>query len=329
MLPAFLKRNWFTLGILVMIALAFLAPGGSALNAGSRITNAVTVVLFLLIGLSLSSETILRDLRAARLHAFVLGFIFLANPLYFFLTTRVFAGAVEPAFLVGIYALACLPTTISSCIVFTQTSGGNTAAAVFNSAVSNILGVFLSPLLLSILIRQGGRGLPAAQLASILAGIGLRMLLPLAVGQLARIPLRAWASRRSGLLAAISNLLILLLIYLAAASAGSTSGLGAILTRMAPVFLYLAASAPLIVALAYGGARIVGLKRADVITAVFTGSQKTMAMGIPLITACLAGRPDVLGIAVLPIVFYHPWQLLMCAVARGMFLSTRLRTRRA
>jgi sodium/bile acid cotransporter 7 len=236
---------------------------------------------------------------------------------------------VEPAFLVGIYALACLPTTISSCIVFTQASGGNTAAAVFNSAVSNILGVFLSPLLLSILIRQGGRGLPAAQLASILAGIGLRMLLPLAVGQLARIPLRAWASRRSGLLAAISNLLILLLIYLAAASAGSTSGLGAILTRMAPVFLYLAASAPLIVALAYGGARIVGLKRADVITAVFTGSQKTMAMGIPLITACLAGRPDVLGIAVLPIVFYHPWQLLMCAVARGMFLSTRLRTRRA
>lgn len=131
--------------------------------------------------------------------------------------------------------------------MFTQTSGGNTAAAVFNSAVSNILGVFLSPLLLSILIRQGGRGLPAAQLASILAGIGLRMLLPLAVGQLARIPLRAWASRRSGLLAAISNLLILLLIYLAAASA------------------------PLIVALAYGGARIVGLKRADVITACLAG----------------------------------------------------------
>jgi len=109
MLPAFLKRNWFTLGILVMIALAFLAPGGSALNAGSRITNAVTVVLFLLIGLLLSSETILRDLRAVRLHAFVLGFIFLANPLYFFLTTRVFAGAVEPAFRRPSRAASCSP----------------------------------------------------------------------------------------------------------------------------------------------------------------------------------------------------------------------------
>lgn len=319
----FLKRNWFTLGIIAMIALAFFAPGGGALNGGSRRTNAVTVILFLLIGLTLPSETILRDLRRVRLHAFVLGFIFLANPLYFFLTTRIFARAVEPAFLVGIYALACLPTTISSCIVFTQTTGGNTAAAVLHSALSNILGVFLSPLVFSILMRQGGRALPAAELASILAGIALRMLLPLVIGQLGRIPLRAWASRRAPLLGTVSNLLILLIIYLAAASAASTPGVGAILFRNAPVFLYLAVSAPLIVALAYGGARLAGLRREDAITAVFAGSQKTIAMGIPLIAAYLAGQPEVLGIAVLPIVFYHPWQLLVCGIARGMFLRTR------
>jgi sodium/bile acid cotransporter 7 len=70
-------------------------------------------------------------------------------------------------------------------------------------------------------------------------------------------------------------------------------------------------------------ARLVGLRREDVITAVFTGSQKTMAMGIPLITAYLAGQPEALGIAVLPIVFSHPWQLLVCGIARGMFLRTR------
>lgn len=320
LLLAFLKRNWFTLGILVMIALAFVVPGGGALNGGSRITNPVTVVLFLLIGLTLPSETILRDLRRVRLHLFVLGFIFLANPLYFFLTTRIFARAVEPAFLVGIYALACLPTTISSCIVFTQTTGGNTAAAVFHSALSNMLGVFLSPLLLSILIRQAGRALPAAELASILAGIGLRMLLPLAIGQLCRVPLRAWATRRAWLLGTVSNLLILLIIYVAAASAAATPGVGAILTRNAPVFLYLAVSAPLIVFLAYGGARLAALRREDAITAVFAGSQKTIAMGIPLIAAYLAGQPEVLGIAVLPIVFYHPWQLLTCGIARGMLL---------
>jgi sodium/bile acid cotransporter 7 len=149
------------------------------------------------------------------------------------------------------------------------------------------------------------------------------MLLPLVIGQLGRIPLHAWASRRAGPLGAISNLLILLIIYLAAASAASTPGLGAILSRMAPVYLYLAVSAPLIVALAYGGARLVGLRREDAITAVFTGSQKTMAMGIPLITAYLAGQPEALGIAVLPIVFSHPWQLLVCGIARGMFLRTR------
>jgi predicted Na+-dependent transporter len=68
------------------------------------------------------------------------------------------------------------------------------------------------------------------------------------------------------------------------------------------------------------GARFAALRREDVITAVFAGSQKTIAMGIPLIVAYLAGQPEVLGIAVLPIVFYHPWQLLTCGIARGMLL---------
>lgn len=320
MIRRFLERNWFTIGILAMVAAAFLFPGGSALNTGSLITNAITVVLFLLIGLTLPSETIPGDLRGARLHLFVLGFIFVANPLYFFLSTRLFAHAMEPALLVGIYALSCLPTTISSCIVFTQSTGGNTAGAVFHSALSNVLGVFLSPLLLSFLIREAGRGLPAGELAGILAGIGLRMLLPLALGQMARIPLRAWAARRTGIFGIISNILILLLIYFAAGSAASAPQLSSMLARNSLLFLYLAVSAPLVLLLAWLGARLAGLERRDVIAAVFTGSQKTMAMGIPLITAYLASRPDLLGIAVLPIVFYHPWQLMMSGVARGLFL---------
>jgi sodium/bile acid cotransporter 7 len=320
MTGAFFRRNWFTIGILAMVGAAFLVPGGSALNAGARITNAITIALFLVIGLTLPSESILRDLRGVPLHLFVLGFIFVVNPLYFFLSTRIFARAVEPAFLAGIYALACLPTTISSCIVFTQSAGGNTAGAVFHSALSNILGVFLSPLLLSLLIREAGRGLPVAELAGILTGIGLRMLLPLAVGQIARIPLRAWAARRTGMFAILSNVLILILIYLAAASAASAPQLGPTLARNGPLFLYLVVSAPLIVFLAWGGARLARLGRRDVITAVFTGSQKTMAMGIPLITAYLSSRPDILAVAVLPIIFYHPVQLMVSGIARSLFL---------
>ena len=251
----FLGRNWFTIGILAAVAAAFLLPGGGALNTGSRITNAITIVLFLFIGLTLPSETILGDLRGARLHLFVPVFIFIANPLYFFLSTRPFARAMEPALLAGIYALSCLPTTISSCIVFTQSTGENTAGAVFHSALSNVLGVFLSPLLLSLLIREAGRGLPAAELAGILAGIGLRMLLPLAIGQLARIPLRAWAAARTGIFGIVSNILILFLIYFAAASAASAPQLASMLGRNALLFLYLAVSAPLVLLLAWlGGA---------------------------------------------------------------------------
>jgi len=146
------------------------------------------------------------------------------------------------------------------------------------------------------------------------------MLLPLAIGQIARIPLRAWAARRTGKFGILSNVLILLLIYLAAASAASAPRLGPTLARNGLLFLYLAVSAPLVVVLAWGGARLAGLGRRDVITAVFTGSQKTMDMGIPLITAYLSSRPDILAVAVLPIVFYHPVQLMVSGIARALFL---------
>jgi predicted Na+-dependent transporter len=48
----------------------------------------------------------------------------------------------------GIFAVSILPTTIFSCIVFTQDSGGNFMAPGFNAAFGkHFLGVVLSPLL--------------------------------------------------------------------------------------------------------------------------------------------------------------------------------------
>jgi sodium/bile acid cotransporter 7 len=323
MRAGFLGRNWFTLGIFAAVAAAFAFPGGSTLNAGSRVTSAVTIAVFLVTGLTLPSETFLRDLRGVRLHLCVLGLIFVVNPLYFFLTTLPFAARVQPAFLAGIYALSCLPTTISSSIVFTQAAGGNTAAAVFHSALSNTAGVFLSPLILSLLVSGAGRGLPPAQLGSLLGGIVLRMLLPLAAGQLARIRLRASVARHSAALGAFNSALILVLIYFAAATAAANPGLGPTLAANWALFVYLAASAPIIAALAWCCARLAGLARRDAIEALFAGSQKTMAMGIPLLSAYLASRPDILGIAVLPLVFYHPVQLVVSGAARSLLGSRR------
>ena len=50
--------------------------------------------------------------------------------------------------------LSCLPPPVSSAVILTQAAGGNEAAALFNSALGSILGIFLTPFLFFNLVGQ-------------------------------------------------------------------------------------------------------------------------------------------------------------------------------
>ena len=56
----------------------------------------------------------------------------------------------DPGLLVGMIFTGCVPTTISSNIVMTRQAHGNTALTVVQSTLGNLLGPFLSPLLIQI-----------------------------------------------------------------------------------------------------------------------------------------------------------------------------------
>ena len=59
------------------------------------------------------------------------------------------------------------------------------------------------------------------------------------------------------------------------------------------------------------GARACGFMHADEVAAVFCGSQKSLVAGIPIASVLFAG--PTLGVVVLPIMLYHPMQLVVCA----------------
>jgi sodium/bile acid cotransporter 7 len=48
----------------------------------------------------------------------------------------------------GMVVAASLPMTINMVLVLTKSSDGDEAAAIFNAAASNLVGVFLSPVLI-------------------------------------------------------------------------------------------------------------------------------------------------------------------------------------
>jgi sodium/bile acid cotransporter 7 len=281
MKPLWLKRNWFLLGILTALLLGSLIPGLElVLNPGGATRIVLIVTLFLIAGFNLPSEAISSGLKDYRLHLYIQSFVFVLIPAFFLLTTLPFRSVWDQQLYAGIFTVAVLPTTISSCIVFTQVSGGNVMGTMFNAALANILGVIISPVLLSLLMRGGGVPIPASEILRILKSLGLQMLLPIASGQVLRRFFRAAAVKHKKRLSVASNIFILFILYFAfSKTARNPDFLGNLRSLIGP-FCYLAVAHLLL----------------------------------------LAATPEVLGIALLPLVFYHAFQLLTA----GFVKSSRL-----
>ena len=60
-------------------------------------------------------------------------------------------------------------------------------------------------------------------------------------------------------------------------------------------------------------AKATGFNSGDRIAAIFCGSKKSIAAGIPMAQLIFAGDPR-LGLILLPLMIYHPLQLVICGV---------------
>lgn len=62
----------------------------------------------------------------------------------------------------GLVVMAAMPTTVSTNVVFTKRAHGNEAAALVNAVIGNIIGIFITPLWLSLFLNLSGQA-PYAQ----------------------------------------------------------------------------------------------------------------------------------------------------------------------
>jgi sodium/bile acid cotransporter 7 len=65
---------------------------------------------------------------------------------------------------------------------------------------------------------------------------------------------------------------------------------------------------------------VVRLSREDFIAALFCSVKKTLAMGVPLAQLIFGARAN-LGLILLPIMFYHPFQLFVCGLLANQFAA--------
>ena len=318
------KRNGFIIALLCAVGLAFLFPSAGAKGGWLHpdLINNVGVALILFVqGLAMAVERMKAGAGNWRLHLIVQGFTFLIFPVVgwvFHEGTQAFWPGEPGALRDGFLYLCVLPSTVSTSVVLTSVARGNTPGAIFNAGLSNILGVIFTPLLVRFLMQASGQ---VTSFGPLLLKITLLTLVPFIVGMACRMVLRQWADQNRRLLNLLSNGVILFIVYTAFCDSvegrvWEKYGIGLTLEVSGSVVILFTTISLLVL----GVSSLVRLSREDFIAGLFCSVKKTLAMGVPLAQLIFGAHAN-LGLILLPIMFYHPFQLFVCGLLANRFAA--------
>lgn len=307
--PRFLPDN-MTLLLLGVVTLASLFPARGIVASGfDHLSVGMIALLFFMHGAKLSRQAVIAGLTHWRLHLLVMACTFAIFPLIGLALKPLLLSLITPELYIGILFLCVLPSTVQSSIAFTSVARGNVPAAICSASLSNMLGIFLTPLLVSLVVVAHGES--HSSLDAMLK-IVCQLLLPFVAGQLARPWLQAWMEKYASTLTMVDQSSILLVVYVAFSEA-VVQGLW---QQLPPLMLasLLGISAlmlAMIMTLTTFISRRLGFNKEDEITIVFCGSKKSLASGVPIAKVLFASHA--LGMVLLPLMLFHQLQLMVCA----------------
>lgn len=301
--------------LLATVLLATVLPAsGAARDVLSFVASAAVFLLFLLNGLRLPRQDVLAGLSNLRLLLPLVVWVFGAMTLMGLGLSRLLDNRVPQALALGFLYLGCLPSTVQSATAYVSLAKGNVAASVVAAALTNILGVFVTA---PIFTALAGSGEAVVDGRAFLKVVGI-LLLPFVIGQFAQRWASGWVKEHRNLTVWMDRSSIAIAVY-AAFSGAVAAGLWTMLDGRD--WLVVMAAVAVFLLFGFGGAwtlgGALGLERRTRIVMLFSGSQKSIAMGAPLATVLFP--PAVAGVILVPILVYHLIQLVISAP-----LATRL-----
>ena len=291
----------------VILASVLPARGLAATGIGHLATLAI-VLLFFLHGARLERKNLLAALGHWRLHLTILAITFVLFPLLGLGLSTGLHGLLPGELWTGMLFLCALPSTVQSSIAFTSIARGNVAGTMASAATSNLLGIALTPLILSLMTQAHGTSVPLSGIWDIME----QLLLPFVAGHLLRPWIGAWVTQNKKLLALTDRGTVVLAVY-SAFSAAVVEGIWhqVSLTNLGLLTLVDAALLTVVLLLSRFIARRSGFNKEDEISIVLCGSKKSLVSGVPMARVLFA--PSAVGAAVLPVMIFHQMQLMLCA----------------
>ncbi len=303
----------FILLLIGMIVLAKLFPQGGTGEGPwslSTLSGYGVSLIFFFYGLKLNFAELKAGLRNWKLHAVVQISSFILFPLLVLSCKGFFNTSTYPLWL-GAFFLASLPSTVSSSVVMVSIAEGNIPAAIFNASISSIIGVFITPVWMS-LVNIGAAS--NADMSDIFLKLILQVLVPVVLGLLLNKKWGHWAQRYKKQLKYFDQAIILSIVYTAFCESFAQHMFSNIsffeLVVMGASMLVLFFVAYFITTMV---CKALSFNREDTITATFCGSKKSLVHGT-VMSKVLFPNSTIIGLLLLPLMLYHALQLIVVSM---------------
>lgn len=306
--PTIIQRNWFIASLLTVMVVGVVAASPlSPLAEMKTLQSTIVAVVMLLMAFPLKTTAIARSIRRPLPSLLATSVTYIVIPILAFLA----ASFLETSSAIGLLVVAATPCTMATAAVWTARAGGNDATALMTTIITNGSCFIVTPTLIWITVGQS-QEIPAGDLAMKLL---LLVLLPITLGQLLRIPnsLASFATRNKRQMNFLAQIGVLAMVLIGMVSTSrileSESGISFMaILRMGVVCLAIHLSAMWIGIVL---ARWLKMDRREQIAIAFSGSQKTLMVGL---LVCL-----LLEVSPLPMVIYHTIQLVVDTLIADRF----------
>lgn len=210
----------------------------------------------------------------------------------------------------GLMVVCCVPSTLASAAVITRKAGGDDTVPVFVTILTNLSCVLVTPLWLVALLGSA----TSFGIWGLAEELALLVVLPIVCVQFVRwrsVRFREWANRAKWGLSVACQVGILVMVLLGSVQMGQrwydplvsskATTLGLLAVIASGLVIHLSA-----LWLGWWTARLTSVRRAQAIGVAFSGSQKTLMIGINLAIDY--------GVSILPMIAFHVSQLLVDAI---------------
>jgi sodium/bile acid cotransporter 7 len=304
----------FVLALLAMILLAYLWPQGGIAEGTFSLSSLATYgvsLIFFFYGLRLSKQKLRQGLGNWKLHILVQASTFILFPLLVFPLQMLVPDEQWHVLWIGTFFLASLPSTVSSSVVMVSLAEGNIPAAIFNASISSIIGVFVTPLWMGLILSGSSHNI---ELGSIMGKLVLQVLLPLVMGLILHAKWGHTAEKYKKQLKYFDQTIILVIVYTAFCDSFEKKMFD---NLTLPELLLLGVSMLLLFFIAYGITsllcNILHFNREDTITVAFCGSKKSLVHGTVMSRVLFANNTST-GLLLLPLMIYHALQLIVVSI---------------